>query len=947
MAKLKEDFKNFINEAKKICKDRVYDNYLLRYAYGTDASCYSYTPEVAIKANSELEILDLLRIANYYETPVTFRAAGSSLSGQCSSDKVLIICNDGFKNISINDDASIIELDCGVIASDANRALKAYGKKIGPDPATIETALIGGILNNNSSGMCCGVAQNSYHTIHSIRVILLDGTILDTASSSSLESFLNTHKDMVQKLLDLRKTICEDDALHSLIMQKYKIKNTTGYSLNALVDFDEIKEIINHIFVGSEGTLGFVSKIRYYTVDDYPFKGCGLLFYDDLSQASEAVVKLANLDSQVISAAEMMDYSCIKAVKQSISDIPEQFHQCTDGYTVILIQSQSSDESLLNQNLKLIQKSLDGIKMALPPLYSTNEKEFNQWWKIRKSILPIVAGSRGKENTIITEDVCFTIDKFCDGVAMLRELFVKYHFEDGVIFGHALSGNLHFNITPNLSSPDEYTNFANLVDEMSENVAKMNGSIKAEHGTGRMVAPFIEVEWGKKAFLINQAIKEIFDSRYLINPDVIITKDSEVYKKNLKTMPKTLIPMLKTTADMLNTCMECGFCEKGCPSKNITLTPRQRISVLREISRLLESGETKKANEMLEDYNDYGVDTCAGCSECFELCPLKIDVAKIMKELRVYLNANKENLNNAIHKNFDKAVAIAKFGLSMYSLGSAILPAKTISNITKNLRKVSTKIPYAPPIMPRKNNFRFTNKEPKFQDKVLYFSACTNRMFAPNKSNEDTRSIQEVFESICKKAGISPIYPRQIAKMCCGKLFEDHQKITEKNRVFLEEQLLKDSENGEIPIVIDHSSCFYQMFKSIKNDRLKLLDISEFIFSIAHKLEFHKIQQRVLIHKLCLLKRIKKDHYIEKLAQLCFNDVSVIKSFECCGFAGDKGFFAPKLNQSSTKYLRDESKSYDIGVSTSGTCEIGLSSYSDINFQNIIYLVDRVSSNRL
>ena len=205
---LKLDFEGFIKEAQETFKDRIYTDFLRRFAYGTDASCYRYVPRVVIRAFDEAEIREIYSLANKYETPVTFRAAGTSLSGQACSDSVLVLSNARWQKIKISDDKSSIFLDCGVIGCEANEALKPYAKKIGPDPATINNAMIGGIFNNNSSGMCCGVKQNSYNTIKSIRVILRDGSVLDTSSraapSEDVDNFAKKHPDIVQGLMNLR-----------------------------------------------------------------------------------------------------------------------------------------------------------------------------------------------------------------------------------------------------------------------------------------------------------------------------------------------------------------------------------------------------------------------------------------------------------------------------------------------------------------------------------------------------------------------------------------------------------------------------------------------------------------------------------------------------------------------------------------------------------------------
>ncbi|MBX7490992.1 FAD-binding and (Fe-S)-binding domain-containing protein [Helicobacter turcicus] len=926
-------FSAFVKEVKSACKE-VFESYLLRYAFGVDASCYNYTPKLVINALNEEEVLSVLALVRKYGIAITFRAAGTSLSGQASSNSVLLIANKGFKGIKLNEDASIIECECGVIASEANEVLKPFGKKIGPDPATIATALMGGILNNNSSGMCCGVSQNSYHTIHSLRVVLLDGSILDTGDALSCENFCKTHKNLIKTLFSLREGILKDEDLKKLIKNKFKIKNTTGYSINALLDFSETRDIINHLFVGSEGTLGFVSKVRLKTIKDSAFKGCALLFFKNLEQTSRAVVSLARLP--LVNALEMMDYACLSAVKD-YEGVPNILKECKEGYTCLLLQSIADSAKELDKNLTELKEHLKDLKLAFEPLISTEQNEFDSWWKIRKGLLPIVAGARKKQTTVITEDLCFKIEDFCEGAELIKTLFEKYGFE-GVIFGHALSGNLHFIITPNLNDQVQYENFSALVCEMSEKVSLMQGSIKAEHGTGRMVAPFVELEWGSKAYEINKAIKTAFDPLRLLNPDVIISDDKEIYKKNLKAM--NAIENLPLESELINRCMECGFCEKNCPSKDITLTPRQRIAVLREVSRLNALNDFSKANQLLKEYEYYGVQTCAACSRCLDLCPLNIDTAKIALTLRKSLNAKFLPLAQKAYENFDRLLSFAKFGVSLTNGASRIFGEKRLSKISSFGHKFH--LPYIPEKMPLANSYILESKF-EFDEKIVYFSACSNRIFKPNlKSFQDQRSLQEVVESLCLKAQISVLYPSNLSKMCCGKFFENFPSIKDKNSEYLKAELFELSLKGKLRIVVDHSSCFYEMFKNFKD--LQVLDLSEFLFSIASKLKLRKGDKRILVHKLCLLKKLDKAHFIEDLARLCSDEVGVIRSFECCGFAGDKGFFTPELNQSATRNLKFETKDYDLGVSSSCTCEIGLNSYCELDFVHIAYLLDALST---
>lgn len=936
MSILVKDYDRFAKEAQAICKDRVYTDRLRRYAYGVDASCYSYLPKVVVKAENESEVRRLIRLCQQCGTPFTFRAAGSSLSGQCSSEDVLIVCNDGFKKMEVIDDGKALRCECGVIGSDANDLLKPYNRKIGPDPATLATALVGGILNNNSSGMCCGTAQNSYKTIRSIRVVLLDGSILDTSDKKSIDQFLKEKPQMVEDILQLRKEILADEELTHLIHHKYKIKNTTGYGLNSLVDFEDIIDIINHLFIGSEGTLGFVSEIVYNTVEDVPHKGCGLMFFSTLNDASLAVVALANMGREKVVAAEMMDYQSLKAV-QTLDNVPDFVREVPEGTSAILFQTESYSKEIVDENLAFIKEQLKDIPTAIPSLYSQDPKEYDSWWAIRKGILPIVGGQRRKGTTVITEDVCFQIEDFTKGIEMLTELFHKYDFVDGgVIFGHALSGNVHFNITPDFSDPKDTKNFGDLVKEMSERVSGFGGSLKAEHGTGRMVAPFIEMEWGRKAYEINRRIKAIFDPTRILNPDVIITDDPDVYKKNLKAQC--------VIDDAFTICMECGFCEKNCPSRNLTLTPRQRIALLRETKRLENEGNFAVANELKKGYEYFGVETCAACSMCKGLCPLSIDTAQIALSMR-RIDPPAPGLAKKIYDNFSSTLEMCRAGVSLEGIAGAIITQKAISKITEGLHGVTGVTPYVPKTTPKANRYKLKNRiKPTNFEKVVYFSTCANRAFRQNQGYDDQRSLQQVVESLCNKAQIDIIYPEHIENLCCGLSFENYDDVHERAVKDLHDALMKASQNGKYPIVIDHSACFNHAFKHMPD--LEINDISEFLCKfVVPRLDITKCDERVIVHKQCKIKVLGKSQYIEDLACLCSDHVFNIKSFACDGFAGQKGFFTPELNKAATKDLASEVAEYGatLGVSSSSTCEIGLGESGGIPFVSVAYLLDRCS----
>lgn len=951
----KPDFEGFIAEAKEIFKDRIYTDYLRRFAYGIDASCYAYVPRVVVRAVNESEIINLFTLSQKYNTPLTFRAAGTSLSGQACSDSVLVLANAFWQDIEIIGNAESIKCSCGVIGVEANEALKPYGKKIGPDPATINNAMIGGIFSNNSSGMCCGVKQNSYNTIKSARFILFDGTILDTSENAkpneSIESFLQKHKDKADSLLALRKEILQDTELCELIKRKFAIKNTTGYSINALLDFSEIKDIINHLFIGAEGTLGFVSLVEYECVEDYAYKACALLFYKDLALGAKAVEILAANES-LVSAAEIMDYACLDSAK-GLENAPRELGQIESGACAILVQLESSTKKELDSKIAHISKELESVPSLFGVCFSSDEKLMASWWKIRKALLPLAAGSRPSGSIVITEDICFPISTFAQGIDSITKLFEKFNFQ-GIIFGHALSGNVHFIITPNLNDEKESQAFGEFMEAMVDSVISLQGSTKAEHGTGRMIAPFVEKEWGAKAYAINRRIKEIFDPHSLINPDVIISDNPQIHTQNLKQSSEV--------EDFINQCMECGFCEKVCPSRELTLTPRQRIAVRKEIARLeaLLAESTKSTQkpahiqaqleELKKGYQYFGIDTCATCSMCSLSCPLEIDSGKIASKLSP---ATKGTFSRFVAtqsaKHFSTTLSLAKGGLRIANFSSNIVGKNTLSNLSKKM----SFLPYIPHSLPRANAYRLESKDfshshhacrdealgarvalpqrvrptplreqsnawdngAQSQVAIIYFSTCINRSFAPQSSLKDTRALQEVFESLCEKARVSVVYPQNLSNLCCGKAYKDYPQSAKLKRkeVYraLESSVKELQSKGveQIHIVCDHSACSYELKNGLKelDSTLTILDMPECIEStLLPRLHITPLDEDIALYAMCATRKGKWDKSLESIAKTCTNgEVIVHSKTQCCGFAGNKGFICSELNASALRELSE------------------------------------------
>lgn len=953
--------------------------YSKRYAYGTDASFYRLTPELVLNIDNAQQLKTVLELANRYNVAITFRAAGTSLSGQAVTDSVLITLTENWTGHNILEQGDKITLQPGIIGAKANQLLKPYLRKIGPDPASINSCKLGGIAANNASGMCCGVKQNSYHTLSDMTIILADGTELNTACQQSCNDFLLSHQDLTKQLMALAKEVHSNTALKEKIQHKYRLKNTTGYGINALIDFNEPIDIIKHLMIGSEGTLGFIADITLHTVADNPYKSTGFFIFNKASIACQLVEKLAKLD---VDALELLDKRALLSVAEH-NIMPKGIESLPADSVALLIEVHAAEPNLLTDKVALVSAQVaqyaDSISAQLD---FANDSERNQaLWNIRKGTFPAVGAMREMGTTVIIEDVAFPLVHLAEGIAELQKLFVKYGYHEAIIFGHALVGNLHFVFTQAFDSPEKISRYDDFMTDVANLVAvQLKGSLKAEHGTGRNMAPFVELEWGKDAYQLMKALKKLFDKNNILNPGVIINDDKKAHIKHLKEMP--------IANDIIDKCIECGFCESVCPSQGLTFTPRQRIAVWRRIVQLKQlisqhegSAETsdklyrlkQEYQDLSNDYQYLAVDSCAATGLCGMDCPVGINTGDFIKALRkegFNQSPIKKMIANTCANNFSVVTRAATTGLSLVDKSKRILGDKIVTSGFKVMNKLSgSRVPLYFSSWPKGERKLATGlfkssvpiaidylealseeeKSRKQNNTVVYMPACAGRIFAPNEGHHG-KSLAQVVISVLNKAGFDVLVPEQSQSLCCGMAFSS--KGDEKNAKSKSTQsfqtLLKVSDGGRLPIMMDASSCalhLNQQDYSQTGNSIKVYESAEFINQfILARLEIAPKKQPILLHVTCSSKRGHIDKQLVSVAKHCAEQVTIPADVSCCAFAGDKGFFQPELNKHALRHLKKQ-KPHDCqqGYSNNRSCEIGLSEHGGISYQSIFYLLDEVS----
>ena len=933
------DYKSFIQEAGKfIPKERLFVDELRRLAWGTDAGFYRLIPQVVIQSASEEEVSKLLSIAHKYKLPATFRAAGTSLSGQAISDSILIVAGKNWEKYSISEDHKQITLQPGIIGQRVNEILKPYGRKFSPDPASVKSSMVGGIIINNASGMNCGTHANSDKVLLSARIVFADGTILDTGDEQSKNEFAKNHADFIAGIKQIRDDIQANPKLVERINYKYSIKNVTGLNLRPFVAYDDPFDIITHSLVGSEGTLAFASEFTVATEYDFPHKASAMLYFSDIKEACRAVVTMKKLTNKegdwLVKGAELLDEKSLSSVHDTTGT----------GLTAVLTETMAHTKEELQDNIAKITEALQAFDTFIPVHFTDKPEEYSKYWAIRSGIFPAVGGTRELGTTCLIEDVAFHIENLPEATAELQDLLKKHKYDDACIYGHALEGNFHFIINQSFDTQAEVDRYEALMEDVITLVVdKYDGSLKAEHGTGRNMAPFVKHEWGEEAYLMMKRVKELFDPNNTLNPGVIFNDDPKCFIKNFKPLP--------LTHPIVDKCIECGFCEVNCLTCGFTLSSRQRIIIQREISRLQREGsDPERLKTLRKQYKYLGEQTCAGDGLCSTSCPMSINVGElthVLRELNLPKGSFGYKVGDYVANHFAGVKSVLRPTLSFANFGHSVLGTSLMTSVTKGMHK-AFKIPQWTPAMPKAyypNRAKVLTLQSPM--KVVYFPSCINQTMGLEKKSPHELPLINKMASLLHKSGYEIIFPKGMDKLCCGTIWESKgmPEVADQKVKELEEALWEASEQGKYPVLCDQSPCLHRMRECI--EKMKLYEPAEFINTfLKDKLEFKQTNTPIAVHVTCSMRKMGLADQIIDLAKLCSSEVLVPEEVGCCGFAGDKGFTNPEVNSYALRKLRPqiEANNIQIGYSNSRTCEIGLTTNSGIPYASIVYLVDKCTT---
>jgi D-lactate dehydrogenase len=892
--------------------DRVLTRATDLVMYASDASPYRSIPRAVAMPRDVDDVVKLLAFARERGVPLVFRAGGTSLNGQAQTDSVMVDVRRHWQGARVLEDGAAVRVKPGIVVGHVNRLLAWYARKLGPDPASSDIACVGGVIANNSGGMRCGVVADSYRTVRSLKLVLANGAVIDTADADAEEQFAAAAPELAQGLIEIRDELRADRELAERVARKFEIKNTMGYRLCAFLDADEPLEIFRRLVIGSEGTLAFVAEAVFETVPFGSHASVALVFFGDLDAAASAVGDLVSFGA---SATELMIAPTLIAAAYNMPGTPERWKTLPPEAAALLVEFRAAEAGELDEPERRALEFLAARELVDEPRFSRDRDEIEMLWHVREGMQGLVATFRPPGVALIVEDVCVPPARLAEAAKDLQALLTEHGFLPGLA-GHASAGNFHFLLTPNFTEAADLERYEKFMSGLTDLIVdKYDGSLKAEHGTGVNMAPHVEREWGSKATEMMWRVKRLADPDSILAPGVVLNRDPRVHLSNLKSTPEI--------EEVATKCIECGFCEPVCPSRNVTTTPRQRIVLRREMARQQPGSPVLGA--LLEQYEYDAIETCAVDGSCMQACPVAIDTGKLVKELRVRQHSAREQ--RAARELAARYATVERAGHAGLRLGG------------RAARLWRSSIPQAAAELP------FTLREGAA---AVYMPSCINRIFGNAPGTPARPSVPQALVAISMRAGLPLWIPDDVTGHCCGlpwssKGYEaGHELMASRAR----SALSRWTADGYLPVVSDATSCTQALIADAAAEGIEVIDSIAWVHDrLLERLEVPRKLSSVVVHPTCSSRHLGLSGKLAAIASQISDDVVVPATSGCCGMAGDRGYLHPELPESA---LRDvarelEGRSFDACVSSNRTCEVALQQVTGRSYESFVLALEALT----
>jgi FAD/FMN-containing dehydrogenase/Fe-S oxidoreductase len=669
----------FAEFSESIEGDFFYDE-LTRRLYATDASAYRELPQAVAMPKSAEDIRRIIALAREIGSSVIPRTAGTSLAGQVVGNGIVVDVSKYLTRIlEVNREERWVRLQPGVIRDELNMHLKPYDLLFGPETATANRAMVGGMVGNNSCGANSLVYGSTREHLLSVKMILADGVEVEFTgiSESELAGRIRgenirsaLEQNIYRELFDILNNRENQEEIEKNYPRKSIRRRNTGYAIDLLLDTDPFRHNgipfnVCKLIAGSEGTLGFITEIRL-SLDPLPppEKALICIHFDSLYQLLEANLVALKYDPQ---AVELIDHYILECTKQNIEQRKNRFFIQGDPKGILIIELAFDEKGKLEETVnRLIGEMKEkGYGYHYPVLYGADMARI---WALRKAGLGLLSNIPGDAKPVpLIEDTAVDVNDLPAYIREMNEL-LETHGLYCVHYAHVGSGEIHIRPIIDLKTSAGQKLYRTVLQEVVGLVKKYNGSLSGEHGDGRLRGEFIPEILGRYNYRLLERVKKAFDPEYIFNPGKIVA--TPPMNTSLRYDADRKDPEIKTYLDFSGTlgilraaeqCNGSGDCRKThlsggtmCPSymatKNEKDTTRARANTLREFLTRSEKKNRFDHREILDV-----LDLCISCKGCKSECPSNVDVAKLKAEfLQQYHDAHGVPLRSWLFGNIDR-----------------------------------------------------------------------------------------------------------------------------------------------------------------------------------------------------------------------------------------------------------------------------------------------------
>ena len=883
---------------------------LTRKLYAQDASMYQEVPEGVCFPKSISDIRELVERANSHKFSITARSAGTSLAGQTTGGGVIMdVSRYMDQSLNLDEGARVAHVQPGVIRDTLNREAGKHNLLFGPDTATTNRCMIGGMIGNNSSGSFSIKYQTSREHVLEIEAVLSDGSVAYFMPLSEEELEAKKHLDNLEghiyrsmlKLIEHNRELIERSYPHKDI-----IRRNTGYALDKLVEMQPFnpngrKFNLCELLCGSEGTLAMTASSKLNLVPKDKHKLVVVPQFKSLDEAMKAAVHIVNYEP---AAVELVDHIIMDATKGNIEQRKNRFFLEGDPKYILITQLEGNDLDELQQKALGLTETLKRRSLGYAYPIIKDADRMRQVWDLRKAGLGLLMGlGKDGRSPSFCEDTAVRVQDLPEYVLEFEQI-LKNHDTHCVFYAHASVGELHLRPQIDITTKAGLQTMKVMAEEIADLVKKYNGSLSGEHGDGRVRAPYIKKILGEEMLPVLKQVKEIWDPNYIFNPGKIV--DPKPVDADLRFSPGYLKPEAKTVfswskegdfGSAMELCNGAGVCRKlaesggtMCPSYMATKEEKDSTRGRANVFRQVFAGNDPKGykSEELKE----ALDLCLSCKACKSECPANVDMAKMKAE---FMNGwHQENGSKMKERFFADAGKLFPLASLTPGIASKVATSKLGKWVFENVFGIDSRrdLPaFAPQTFHRLFKRHRQQGTVRSAEKVVLFVD----LFTNYNDPEIGMDAVKVLEAM----GFEVIIPKNMetGRPQISKGFLKEARYITKIALAEFEEFVE----SEIPVVgLEPSEiltlrdeflelCEINQLKMAEKLARSSFTFEEFVANHKDRIPKSKSPQKVLLHGHCHTKALVGNEPTVEALQAAGYEVDVLQT-GCCGMAGSFGY---------------------------------------------------------